>query len=65
MPSGAAAAASKLHADATQAAQDFTQLSKATSVSGYQSTFVGTGLQQTLNQFDQDFNALGTTLENS
>jgi hypothetical protein len=65
MPSGAAAAASKLHTDATQAAQDFTQLSKATSVSGYQSTFVGTGLQQTLDQFDQDFNALGTTLENS
>jgi hypothetical protein len=65
MPSGAAAAASKLHSDATQAAQDFTQLSKATSVSQYQSTVASTGLQQTLDSFDQDFNALGTTLENT
>jgi Domain of unknown function (DUF4389) len=65
MPSGATAAASKLHTDATQAAQDFTQLSKATSVSGYQSTFASTGLQQTLDRFDQDFNALGAALENT
>ena len=65
MPSGAVAAASKLHTDATQAAQDFTQLSKATTVSGYQRTFASIGLQQTLNLFDQDFNALGTTLENT
>jgi hypothetical protein len=65
MPAGAAAAASKLHTDATQAAQDFTQLSKAASVSAYQSTLASTGLQQTLHSFDQDFNALGTALENS
>jgi len=65
MPSGAVAAASKLHADATQAAQDFTQLSKATTVSGYQRTFASIGLQHTLNGFDQDFNALGTALENT
>src|SRR5262249_6980280 len=65
MPSGAAAAASKLQDDATQAAQDFTKLSKATTVSGYQSTFASTGLRQTLDQFDQDFNALGTALENT
>jgi hypothetical protein len=65
MPSGAVAAASKLHTDATQAAQDFTQLSKATSVSAYQSTFASSGLQQALDSFDQDFNALGTALENS
>ena len=65
MPSGAVAAASKLHTDATQAAQDFTQLSKATTVSGYQRTFASIGLQQTLNRFDQDFNALGAALENT
>jgi hypothetical protein len=65
MPSGAVAAASKLHTDATQAAQDFTQLSNATTVSGYQRTFASIGLQQTLNLFDQDFNALGTALENT
>jgi len=65
MPSGAVAAASKLHTDAIQPAQDFTQLSKATTVSGYQRTFASIGLQQTLNLFDQDFNALGTALENT
>ena len=65
MPSGAVAAASKLHTDATQAAQDFTKLSKATTVSGYQRTFASIGLQQTLNLFDRDFNALGTALENT
>ena len=65
MPSGAAAAASKLHSDAIQAAQDFTQLSKATTVSQYQGTVASTGVQQTLNTFDQDFNALGTALENT
>jgi hypothetical protein len=65
MPSGAAAAASKLHNDAIQAAQAFTKLSKATSVSGYQKTFASTGLQQSLDRFDQDFNRLGTALENS
>jgi hypothetical protein len=65
MPPGAAAAASTLHADATQAARDFTQLSKATSVSEYQRTFADTGLRQTLDRFDQDFNALGTALEST
>jgi len=65
MPSRAVAAASKLHTDAIQAAQDFTQLSKAITVSGYQRTFASIGLQQTLNLFDHDFNALGTALENT
>jgi len=65
MPSGAAAAAGKLHSDATQAAQDFTRLSKATTVSQYQKAVASTGLQQTLDTFDQDFKALGTALENT
>ena len=65
MPSGAAAAASKLHSDATLAAQDFTQLSKAATVSQYRKAVASTGLQQTLDTFDQDFNALGTALENT
>src|SRR5262249_18745672 len=63
MPSGAAAAASKLQDDATQAAQDFTRLSKAATVSGYRSTFASTGLQQTLDQPPRAFNALGTPRE--
>ena len=39
MPSGATAAAARLHSDATRAAQDFTQLSQATTVAQYQHTF--------------------------
>jgi len=63
MPSGdSAAAASKLYNDATKAAQELTQLSHATSVAQYQSTLTSSGFQQTLGQFDQDYNALGTAL---
>lgn len=65
MPSSAAAAAGKLHTDAIRAAQNLTKLSKATSVSGYQKTFARIGLQHSLDRFDQDFNGLGTALENS
>lgn len=63
MPSGdSAAAASTLYNDATKAAQELTQLSHATSVAQYQSMQTSTGLQQTLDQFDEDYNALGTAL---
>jgi hypothetical protein len=62
MPSSATAAANQLYSDATKAAQDFTQLSQSTTVEQYQSTFTSTGLQQTLNQFDSDFNSLMSTL---
>jgi len=63
MPSGdSAAAASKLYHDATKAAQELTQLSHATSVAQYRSTLTSSGFQQTLDQFDQDYNALGTAL---
>ncbi len=65
MPSGATAAAGQLNADAAKAAQDFTRLSQTTTVAQYQNTFTDTGLQRTLNQFDQDYNTLGTALENS
>ena len=62
MPSGATAAADRLYSDATKAAQDFTQLSQSTTTEQYQSTVTSTGLQQTLNQFDQDFNSLMSKL---
>jgi hypothetical protein len=62
MPSGATAAADQLYSDATKATQDFTQLSQSTTTEQYQSTVTSTGLQQTLNQFDQDFNSLMSKL---
>jgi hypothetical protein len=62
MPGSAATAAGKLLSDASKAAQDFTQLSQSASIEQYQSTVASTGLQQTLNQFDQDFNTLMSTL---
>lgn len=65
MPSGAVAAASRLYSDATTAAQDFTKLSQATTAAQYQRTSTRTGLQQTLNNFDTDYNTLGTTLQDS
>jgi len=65
MPSGATTAASQAYADATQVAREYTELGQATSVAEYQATFNRIGLQQTLNHFDQDVNALGTALNNS
>jgi hypothetical protein len=65
MPPSASAAASRLYSDATTAARDFTKLSQAPTVRQYQSTIASTRLQQTLNNFDQDYNTLGTTLTNS
>ena len=65
MPSGASAAASQVYSDATRVAQEYAQLSQAGTVAAYQHTFTRLGLQQSLNRFDQDFNALGTALDNS
>lgn len=65
MPSGAAAAANQVYSDATRVAQEYAQLSQAANVAAYQDTFNRLGLQQSLNRFDQDFNALGTALDNS
>lgn len=65
MPSGATAVANRLYSDATTAAQDLTQLSKATSATQYQSIVTSTGLEQTLNQFDTDDTALGNALDSS
>jgi nucleobase:cation symporter-1, NCS1 family len=44
--------------DANQAAQDFTRLSQAGTVAQYQRRFADSGLTQTLNHFDQDYNTL-------
>jgi hypothetical protein len=62
MPSAAVPDANKLLSDANKAAQGFTQLGQSSSVEQYQSTTASTGLQQTLDQFDQDFNALMSKL---
>jgi hypothetical protein len=58
VPAAAAADKARLSADAATAAADFTQLSKTTTDDQYQSTIDSTGLQQTLNAFDRDFNTL-------
>ena len=65
MPSGATAAANQVYSDATRVAQEYAQLSQAANVATYQDTFNRLGLQQSLDRFDQDFNALGTALDNS
>jgi hypothetical protein len=65
MPSGATAAANQVYSDATRVAHDYAQLSQAADVATYQDTFNRLGLQQGLNRFDSDFNALGTALDNS
>jgi Domain of unknown function (DUF4389) len=65
MPSGVTAAANQAYSGATQIAQEYTELSQAANVEEYQATFNRIGLQQTLNRFDQDFNALGTALNNT
>src|SRR6185437_7874836 len=49
-------------AAATTIAQDYTQLSKATTADQYQSTFSSIGLQKSLNGFDQDFTDLVKSL---
>ena len=65
VPSGSAAAKAKVAADAAAAAQDLTQLSKATTASQYQATVDSTGLQQTLDDFDTDFAALTESVSTS
>jgi len=65
MPSSATAAANQLYSGATQVARDYAQLSQAANVEQYQSTLNRLGLQLSLNHFDQDFNALGTALNNA
>jgi hypothetical protein len=65
VPSGATAAANQVYSDATQLAHDYAQLSQAANVEQYQTTFTRLGLQQSLNRFDRDFNALGTALSNT
>jgi hypothetical protein len=63
VPAGAVADEARLAAAATASQQDFIRLSKTTTASQYQSTRVSTGLQQTLDGFDSDFNALTAKLQ--
>ncbi len=55
VPGNAVTAQARLSADAAAATRDFTQLSEARDVAGYQTTFARTGLQQTLTKFDRDY----------
>lgn len=57
VPGGAVTAQRRLSGDATAAARDFTQLSRARTVSAYHATFARTGLQRTLDTFSQDYGA--------
>jgi uncharacterized protein DUF4389 len=58
VPGGAVADKARLSAAATTIAQDYTQLSKATTADQYQSTFASIGLQKSLDGFNQDFTDL-------
>jgi hypothetical protein len=63
VPNGSAAAEARLSADATTAAQDYTQLSQATTAAQYQSLVASTGIEQTLDSVDSDYTALVTSLQ--
>jgi hypothetical protein len=63
LPSGSAAAEAPLSADVTTAAQDYTQLSQATTAAQYQSIVTSTGIQRTLDSVDPDYTALVTSLQ--
>jgi hypothetical protein len=63
VPAGAAADKARLSTASAAAAQDFTQLSKTTTDSQYQSAVASSGLQTTLSGFDQDFTALTANLQ--
>jgi len=63
VPGGAAADKAQLGAAATTVAQDYTQLSKATTADQYQSTFSSIGLQKSLDGFNQDFTGLVKSLQ--
>lgn len=63
VPSDATADKARVVAAATTAQRDFTQLSKTTSVSQYESTISIDGLQQTMDAVDQDTSALVNHLQ--
>ena len=63
VPAGAEADKARLSATAAAVAQDYTQLSAATTAAQYESTLGRVGLQQAVNRFDQDYNALISQLE--
>jgi Domain of unknown function (DUF4389) len=62
MPSSATAAASTLASDSERAQRIFQQLASSGSFSQYQQTLQSSGLEQVLNHFDRDYQALGTAL---
>jgi hypothetical protein len=62
VPAGAASAKAKVVADSNTLAQDFTQLSKATTSDQYDSIASSTGVENELNTFQSDVNALDQKL---
>lgn len=65
MPPDAVSAANRLYSDATAVARVLTRLSKATSVSRYNSELANSGLRQTLRQMSRDNDTLGAVLNTS
>jgi hypothetical protein len=65
VPSGSEAAKVKVQADVSAAAQDFTQLSRATTVSQYQAAIQSTGLKKLLDKFDTDYDLLVESVSRS
>jgi Domain of unknown function (DUF4389) len=63
VPSTSDAEKAKLSAVSASAAQDFSQLSHATSVAQYQSIVSGTGVQSTLTSFESDYTTLINKLQ--
>jgi hypothetical protein len=62
VPAGASAAKDRASADATAVAADFTQLSRATTGAQYDAIHASSGLQQALDAWEQDVNALEAQL---
>jgi hypothetical protein len=63
VPSSATSARARLTADSAQAERDFGQLSASNSAGHYQLAIESTKLPQLLSRFDQDYERLGTQLD--
>jgi uncharacterized membrane protein YfbV (UPF0208 family) len=63
VPAGAAADKAQVGADADALVRAFTKLSQATTATQYESTVTSTGLEKTLNGFQQDSATLETKLK--
>jgi hypothetical protein len=63
MPAGAVAASEVLVAEGAQAERDFALLSNSSSSNVYEAVFASTDLPRIISGFDQDYEALGSRLD--